>query len=210
MKNRFYSFASRYSLLLLASLVCCFCIGCVNLKPRADITQHYALGSDLAVLTVPPALRAAIYIARPNLPSYSSDSHLQYRSANGEISQLNHARWIEAVDQGIARSMAEMMLGAAGPAGQQVIGYYPWPQDKRSAVQLKVNFYRFGANANGAVEVSAHWEWLDVGGAVEYQGQFTAQGIEWQVGDAVSLVCGLNQALRALIVEVLQSRNAPL
>lgn len=204
MKNRFYSYGSRYLLWALVGFACSCCFGCVNLKPRADITQQYALGSDLAVLNVPLSLQAAIYIARPNLPSYSAGSHLQYRSANGEMSQLSHARWIEAVDQGIARSMAEMMLGSAR---QQVIGYYPWPQEKRSAVQLKVNFYRFGANSKGAVEVLAHWQWLEASGAVEYQGQFTSEGVEWQVGDAASLVSGLNQALRALTVEVLQSRN---
>jgi len=126
---------------------------------------------------------------------------LQYRSANSEVVSLSKARWVEPLDQGIARTIGELLLESGN---HTVSGYYPWPQQNRNAAQLKVSFFRFGGSADGKIELSAYWELEGADGVVENQGPFTAEGIEWQVGDAESLVAGLNQALVELVVAVLK------
>lgn len=199
MKNKIHPIHQGTVLLLLACLFTALCSGCVNLKPTADVTKQYALGSEAGALMLTTEPESVLYIARPNLPGYIEGLHLQYRSANSEVISLSKARWIEPLDQGIARTIGELLLESGK---HTVSGYYPWPQKNRNAAQLKVNFFRFGGSADGQIELSAYWELVGADGEVENQGLFTAKGIEWQVGDAESLVAGLNQALVELVLDV--------
>ena len=200
MKNRVHPFRLSCCGALLAVFFLVSFSGCVNLQPTEDVTRHYALGAASGSLSLSPTVaQPALYIARPNLPSYLEGPNLQFRSGDGAVRSLGSARWVEPLDQGVARALGELML----ESGSVVVrGYYPWPAASRKTPQLKVDLYRFGARADGAIELSARWQIVAGDGTVERQGQFSAEGLQWRVGDSASLVAGLNQALVQLVAEM--------
>lgn len=170
-------------------------VGCLNLKPTADPVKLYALG-DAAVVLAENQAEGSVYVARPNLPSYLEGQYLKYRSAEGEVGRLQYARWVEPLPQGIARVLAEHLL-AGGVAA--VSGYYPWPRASSAASQLKVDLYRFEANAAGSIEIAAKWQLVGRDGSIQSSGHFSSDVVRWEVGDAGGMIEGMNQALQLLV-----------
>lgn len=172
---------------------------CVNFKPKADTTRIYLLG-PVDTSSEGGANPHDLYIARPSLPAYLEGNHMQYRNEQGELKSVKGARWGESLHEGIARALSEWVLSGSG---RQVSGFYPWPKTSDQAAELRLQFHQFGATADGRIQLSASWN--IVGGADAQAKQathYSAKGYTWEVGDAQSLVAGLNSALAALAQEI--------
>ena len=96
---------------------------CVNLEPVEDDLRVYARWDLL--LSVPKRsfedLGQVVYIARPDLPSYLTNNRMLIRAAD-EIQSLEGARWVEPLEEGVARALGEYLARAQAPF---VAGYYP-------------------------------------------------------------------------------------
>jgi uncharacterized lipoprotein YmbA len=181
-------------------LFLCFGLtACVNLKPKPDTVRLYVLGPldtavESGVLSGP-----AIYIARPDLPTYVDGTRLQYRRQGGELRSLSGARWAEPLQEGVSRALSEYL------SSQHAInGYYPWPKLSSVTSQVRVRFSQFGATADGQIQLSAHWQ-IEGPEAVVREGVFAAADLKWQTDDAQSMVAGLNEALQALAADISNS-----
>ena len=179
---------------------------CVNLKPAPSQAFSYTLGPvDGAALPQPEAQAQAIYILRPQVPTYLDDDRLSYRLASGEVINLFGARWAEPLAEGIARAMS-LLISESRLA--VVEGYYPWPNTSPEAARLSLNFQRFGATESGQVQVVARWELKQADGKI-VDGQYVSDSLGWVVGEPDTLIAAYNQALRALAQEVGENVRAP-
>ncbi|MEN8725001.1 MAG: PqiC family protein [Lentimonas sp.] len=174
--------------------------GCVNLKPKADPVKLYALGPVNSAVDGRESGRP-IYVARPHMPAYLDGKHLQYRSANGEVEALSHARWAEPLEEGVARCLAEYLIQ---PNGKNAIGFYPWPDRTKNGLDLYLQIFKLGVFENSEIRMTVSWE-LKSGSKTQQAGTFQSKGITWETGSAESLVAGINLALAQLAEEVAQS-----
>jgi len=193
---KFYMIDRRFLLLL-------FCLGlsgCVNLKPKPDTIQHFALGpvqlADINADAIP------LYVARPELPVYLDDRRLQYRDASGLVLSLADARWAETLEEGVARALSEYL---AATQSVRVTGFYPWPpRSSFLSPVVRVRVLKFGVLATGEISMLAEWEVLEEA-AVIAQGQYQSSDLFWDKATAISYVAGLNQALQNLSNEIVKS-----
>ena len=174
---------------------------CVNLKPTLSQGFSYTLG-PVEETTVPDSLAgaAAIYILRPQVPTYLESDRLSYRLASGEVKHLSGARWAEPLAAGIARALSLYLAESGLAAGA---AYYPWPNTVADASQLAVYFQRFGATASGEVRIVARWELRPADGQT-IDGLYVSDALAWSMDAPDSLVAAYNQVLRALVHEIRQ------
>ncbi len=184
---------------LLLLILSCGLTACVNLKPTAHSVQRYVLG-PVAAVTVQASAGSDLYVARPDLPTYLEGNRMQYRGEGGELQSLYGARWGEPLQEGIARALSELVAQQSGGQGG---GFYPWPKSSAQATVLRVQFYQFGATADGRIQLAANWQLEGVGGLVTSQGAYIAEELTWTPGQAPSLVAGVNAALVVLAQEIL-------
>lgn len=182
--------------LLLLSLVFAFA-GCVNLKPKPDRTQVFALASDVAPI-VDIAGEPECYIGRVEVPGFLEGTGIFFRSANGELDSASGARWAEALSEALPRAIG-MHMQATGQA--QVRAYYPWSNKTRDAAKISVQFERFSANASGQVEVIAQWQ-IETKNGIKAEGRYIASKLIWDRDSIADYVAKLNIALAGLAEEI--------
>lgn len=179
---------------------------CVNLKPTPSQSFSYTLGPvEQAAVPDSVAGAAAIYILRPQVPTYLESDRLSYRLASGEVKHLFGARWAEPLAEGIARAMSLYLAESGFVAGA---AYYPWPNTVADASQLALYFQRFGATASGEVQIVARWEFRTADGRT-IDGLYVSDSLAWSVDAPDSLVAAYNQALRALVREIKRQVAGP-
>ncbi|MGB1126746.1 MAG: PqiC family protein [Opitutales bacterium] len=190
----------KYTLFIFLLITALASTSCVNLKPRPDSTKLYTLGPVPALANAVSAEKSkAVYVARPNLPLFLNGNQLKYRLSDGELKRLSAARWAEALDEGIARAMAEF-LSASSPT-VSVSGYYPWPYLSADLPKLNLHFHQFAAHDDGSVHLEVDWQLRRTGGA-SVSGRFTATSLRWSKNKASSLVSALNEGLKQLSDEI--------
>jgi uncharacterized lipoprotein YmbA len=173
--------------------------GCVNLKPKPDRSQVFALASDVAAAADVEG-KPECYVSRVELPGFLEGTRIYYRSAHGELDSVSSARWAESPVDALPRSIA-MHLQATGQAN--VRAYYPWAKAAREATTIAVQFERFSANAEGQVEVVARWQIESAGGRLK-DGRYIAPNLIWDGVDAADYVAKINQALAGLAQAIAQ------
>ncbi|MEM1221821.1 MAG: PqiC family protein [Verrucomicrobiota bacterium] len=173
--------------------------GCVNLKPKPDLTKRYVLGpvgADSASSATSRDLES-IYVARPELPTYLATNRLVYRESGGALTEIKDALWAEPFDQTVARALAEYLSSASATN----YGFYPWQNSRGNPIKVAVQFQRMDANADGSILVTATWMVFKKGLKIK-QGEYTSANLTWTVGDSDSYISSLNSALNALAREV--------
>jgi uncharacterized lipoprotein YmbA len=174
---------------------------CVNLKPVPSQSFSYTLGPvDVVGASEVRTTGEPIYILRPQVPTYLDSDRLSYRLASGEVKDMFGARWAEPLAEGIARATS---LYLSESSSAIVAGYYPWPNTTLEASRLSLNFQRFGATEAGEVQVVVRWTLKQSGGKT-MSGQYASESLSWTVGQPDSLVAAYNQALLALVQEIVQ------
>ncbi|CAA6689727.1 MULTISPECIES: membrane integrity-associated transporter subunit PqiC [unclassified Lentimonas] len=184
-------------LITLLILVCPI-VGCVNLKPREDTRKEYTLGLINLPSVQPDQEVERGYIARPYFPAYMEGYGLKVRSADGELIEVEGARWAEPIDLGVARSLSHYIEVASGGLKS---GFYPWPQSNFEDNVLHLRFHQLIATAEGRILLSASWE-LKQEGRESRSGVFTFTESTWNQGDPQSMVTGFNVALEAFANEI--------
>ncbi len=184
--------------LITSIVLICTLAGCVNLKPREDTRKEYTLGLiDLPRVESDQQVERG-YIARPHLPGYMEGYGLKVRSLDGELTELDGARWAEPIDLGAARALSHYIEVASGGVKS---GFYPWPQSSFENNVLHVRFHQLIATAEGRIQLSASWELKRVG-ADSLSGVFTHAEGTWQQDEPQSMVTGFNAALEAFANEI--------
>lgn len=184
---------------LFISLCAVMLTACVNLKPVPSQSKSYILGPvDALSQDGIGADKEAIYILRPQIPTYLDSTWLSYRSDNGELNKMIEARWAEPLAEGIARAIS-LYLSEGGEA--RVEGHYPWPDASSKSSRLSLNFQRFSATESGEVNVVALWRLRDSEGTVK-SGRYSSDQLVWAVGQPDTLVAAYNSALRQIAAEV--------
>lgn len=176
-------------------------IGCVNLKPREDTRKVYTLGALELPVADSTQQGERGYIARPHFPGYMEGDGMKVRSADGEIRDLEGARWAEPIDVGVARALSHYIESASGGIKS---GFYPWPQLSFAENVLYIRFHQLDATSDGRIQLSASWE-LKRTSSEPQSGVFTISDGTWTPGEPRSLVAGMNTALEALADKIFSS-----
>ena len=176
-------------------------IGCVNLKPRDDTRKVYTLGALELPVADSQQLGERGYIARPHFPGYMEGDGMKVRSADGEIQDLEGARWAEPIEVGVARALSHYLETASGGVKS---GFYPWPQLSFAENVLYVRFHQLDATSDGRIQLSASWEIKRASGEAQ-SGVFTISDGAWTPESPQSLVAGMNAALEALAIQISDS-----
>jgi len=173
--------------------------GCVNLKPSLSQMRSFTLGPvAVDVVEAEAGVERALYIQRPQLPTFLDGSRLSYRTASGELKYLPSARWAEPLNEGVARAVA-LYLGRSGLG--EAPAFYPWPNTKAEAAVLTLAFERFSANESGTVQIVVNWQVSGAGWAPQ-QTRFISESIDWEIDRPETLVAAFNQALAELAGEI--------
>lgn len=181
------------------SLLLCFGLsGCINLKPKADAAKSFVLGPVAASSRAEVAAVGALYIARPERPTYLEGTHLLYLAESGEIKSLPNVRWAEPIEGGIARALSEYLQLDDATLDTH---FYPWSKHSAAMPQLHLYLHQFIATEDGRILLSATWR-VAAGSESTRSGAYTAPDLQWTPGDASSLVVGLNAALEGLAKEI--------
>ncbi len=167
--------------------------GCVNLKPKPDRTQIFALAADV-LAAVDLEGKPEVYVTRVELPGFLEGTRIRFRAANGELDSFAGARWAEAPSESLPRAIA---MHLQGTDRANVRAYYPWSNTSRDAAKVSVQFERFSANAKGQVEVIAQWQIEPANGSVK-QGRYIAPDLQWNGEDVAAYVTQLNTGIAGL------------
>ncbi|MEM7791649.1 MAG: ABC-type transport auxiliary lipoprotein family protein [Verrucomicrobiota bacterium] len=173
--------------------------GCVNLKPKPDLTTRYVLGPVGVAAESASTIEGleSIYVMRPELPTYLATNRLVYREPGGALVEIKDALWAEPFDQTVARALAEY-FGSVSATGY---GFYPWQSSRKNPVKVSVHFQRMDANADGSILVAATWMVTENGVKIA-EGRYTSANLTWTVGEPNSYVSALNAALKTLASDV--------
>lgn len=179
---------------------------CIPLQPRPDNTRTYALGlpdSEQNSAATSPAKSSVAkgYIARPQFPVYMEGSHLKLISENREIVNVPNAHWAESMEVGVARAMSFHIETLNSDLKSD---FYPWVDAGDAAFTLKLDFNHLIATSDGRILIAANWKYKHGTGETK-NGVFADNTIEWLPGDAQSMVDGINEALKRLAAEIVDS-----
>lgn len=194
----------KYHLLAVGLLSLLF-TSCVNLDPVEDDLQMYALGSvsDRPETEFPDNANNVIYIARPDLPAYLSNNRMLIRSEDGEIRHLGGIRWVEPLEEGVARALSEYISRAGG---QFVAGYYPWPRLSNNTPMIRVRFSELSFEDDGTIHVVAFW-WEGRDEEILKGGIFEPNDITWTPGKPSTLVTAFNRILEQVGEEIASKQD---
>ena len=184
---------------------------CIPLQPRPDNTRTYALGlpdseqnSAATSPSKPSVAKSSVakgYIVRPQFPVYMEGSHLKLISENREIVNLPNAHWAEQMEVGVARAMSVHIETLNGGLKSD---FYPWLRAGDAAFTLQLDFNHLIATSDGRILIAANWRYKHGTGETK-NGVFADNTIEWLPGDAQSMVDGINEALKRLAAEIVDS-----
>lgn len=167
--------------------------GCVNLKPKPDLTQIFTLAADVAPVQSVEG-KPECYVARVELPGYLEGTRIYYRLPDSKLGTVSAARWAEAPLEALPRAIA-IYLQATGKAN--VRAYHPWANSSRDVAIVSVQFERFSANAAGQIEVVAQWQIKSPDGMTK-EGRYLAPELIWDGQNASDYVAQLNAAIAGL------------
>lgn len=188
--------ASAILILLLAVLLS----GCVNLKPKPDRTQIFALGTELKSVYNLQG-RPEVYVTRVEIPGFLEGTRIHFRAGDGRLDSVTGARWAEAPAEALPRALA-MHLQATGLA--HVRAYYPWSNTESERTKVSVQFERFSASPSGQVEVVAQWQIESADGQL-LKGRYMATGLQWDGQNVVDYIVQLDAGLAGLAEAIAQA-----
>ena len=105
------------------------------------------------------------------------------------------------MDVGAARAISHYIEALSGGLKSD---YYPWTDANDAAFKVQLNFNHLIATSDGRILVSANWKYKHKAGKTK-TGVFASNAIEWSPGDVKSMVDGINNALKLLAAEIVDS-----
>jgi uncharacterized lipoprotein YmbA len=175
--------------------------GCSSLLPEAqpDPTRYY-------VLTAPGAATAAtgdtvLGLRNVEVAAYLRSRSLIVRKGENEVEFREYARWGEALDAGLARTLREHLLTADTIAQVVVV---PFPLELVRDYDVAVRVLACEGDRDGRVHFRAAWELWSVGAGADIveRGDYVASGVTWDGRTEASLAAGLSRAVAMLGAEI--------
>lgn len=131
--------------------------GC--LSPRRDDSKFYVLSPIGQDSTGAGSTRQILLGLGPiKLPAYLDRQEVVTRVAANRLELSSTDRWAEPLDTDFTRVFAQDL---STDLGTQRITFFPWYNSTHVDFQVKVNVYRFEADKDGKVDLTAHWQILD-------------------------------------------------
>lgn len=179
--------------------------GC-SILPQAqtDPTRYYVLSTPPAAAAVAASgLKApAIHLRAVELASYIKSKPLIVRRGDNEIEFREYARWGEPLERGIGRVLRAELLarGAAGAVLATGVRAYYVDYD----YELTIRVLTCEGAAAGEVQFRAVWELMTTGAkpTVAAHGDFSAEGLKWDIKSEASLASQLSVAVAGLAAEI--------
>lgn len=138
--------------------------GCLNLKPRPEITRHLVLEPGLPASEPAPAApstRLAVGLGAIRLPAYLDRPAVVIRSGGTELRYAEDLRWAEPLDAGIARVLV-VELARFRPG---ILVRSPAWRRADVRAELTVTIERFEVDEAGLATLRARWLVALPGGA---------------------------------------------
>jgi uncharacterized protein len=129
--------------------------GC--LSPRRDNSRFFqlsAVGADPASVA---SRQILVGLGPIKMPAYLDRQEVVTRVAPNRLELSGEDRWAEPLDSDFTRVLAQNL---ASDLGTQRIIFYPWYNTTLVDYQVKINVYRFEADKDGKVDLTAHWQVL--------------------------------------------------
>ena len=204
MKPRSYFFAR-----LLPVLAGLLVGGCTVIPPvQPDLTRYYVLSGPTVAETAnqPTTGMLKLGLQSVQIAPYLRRGSLVVRSGENEVAFANDARWAEPLEQEIASSLRQRLLGV--PAVSRVF-VPPFPFEPSRDFDISVYVMRCeGVRVAGGQSVARFAATIEIstGGEGEQsvtRKTFIAPDTPWDGKDFGQLVASLNSAVAALSQEVI-------
>lgn len=193
MKTLFATLALSLTALLLS--------GCSSILPEAqsDPTRYYVLTAP--ALVTPAAAETVLGLRNVEVAAYLRSRSVIVRKGENEVEFREFARWGEALDAGIARTLRESLM-ASGEVAQ--VAVVPFALDVERDYDLAVRVLACEGEAAGGVRFRATWELWSTGAGAEVtqRGDYTARSLTWDGRNEASLAAALSQAVAGLGAEI--------
>ena len=154
--------------------------GCVDLKPRADATRYFVLGSDVQSTGASAGNALSVGIQTFSIAPYLDSPRIATRVEDVEITYSANGRWGEQLDTAIQKRLVAE-LGSSDGIGE-VFGL-PWPQKASPARRLAVSVDHFEGRSDSTVSVGLSWTVTDRDGMTLDRGSSLEQIPGWIPGD---------------------------
>jgi uncharacterized lipoprotein YmbA len=186
---------------LMLSLTALLLSGCSSLLPEAqsDPTRYY-------VLTAPAAVTAAtgdtvLGLRNVEVATYLRSRSVIVRKGENEVEFREFARWGEALEAGLARTLREHLLAVDTVAQVAVV---PFSLELVRDYDVAVRVLACEGDADGRVHFRAAWELWSVGAGADIveRGDYVATGVTWDGRTEASLAAGLSRAVAGLSAEI--------
>ncbi|MBV8136817.1 MAG: membrane integrity-associated transporter subunit PqiC [Deltaproteobacteria bacterium] len=129
--------------------------GC--LSPRRDNSRFFQLSPVGADPTSVASRQVLVGLGPIKMPAYLDRQEVVTRVAPNRLELSSEDRWAEPLDSDFTRVLAQNL---ASDLGTQRIIFYPWYNTTLVDYQVKINVYRFEADKDGKVDLTAHWQVL--------------------------------------------------
>jgi uncharacterized lipoprotein YmbA len=133
--------------------------------------------------------------------AYLRSRSLIVRKGENEVEFREYARWGEALDAGLARTLREHLLTADTIAQVVVV---PFPLELVRDYDVAVRVLACEGDRDGRVYFRAAWELWSVGAGADIveRGDYVASGVTWDGRTEASLAAGLSRAVAMLGAEI--------
>jgi uncharacterized lipoprotein YmbA len=167
--------------------------GCVDLKPRADGTRYFVLGSSASIVMEPSSEGGlSVGIQSFDIAPYLDSPRIATRIEGVEITYSANARWGEQLDDAIQKRLVAE-LGASSGIGD--VHGLPWPPGTTPYRRLGISVNNFEGRSDSTVAVGLSWTVYDRDGMMLDEGRVAEQVPGWLPGDYRNLVIKLDEAL---------------
>lgn len=197
---------SIYTTRILLSALLFTTVSCVDLKPRADNTRYFVLGSASSSQAKGNTTgREVLGIRSVSIASYLDTPRIATRVGDVEISYSSANRWAEDLEPAIRNRIADLIL-ASGSVGEVIT--LPWPDNARPTLKLDIHIGRFEGTSDSEASLSAAWSLQNAAGTVLQRGVSERQIPGWIIGDYTDLVLKLDHALGQTAEEIVVAIRA--
>jgi uncharacterized lipoprotein YmbA len=181
--------------------------GC--LSPRKDDSRFYVLSPVAVDSSIAASSRQILLGLGPvKLPDYLDRKEVVTRYGPNRVELSNVDRWAEPLNADFTRVLAQDL---SADLGTQRITFYPWYNTTHVDFQVKVDVYRFESDADGKIDLAAHWQVLDGTGKLLVVRDSTYSETA-KPGDAGDDAAAMSRALGRLsqeIASVIQASPLP-
>ncbi len=195
----------------------CSAIARTILAPQEDVTKFYILTPAADATSAPPAASQSssgdftLGLGPVKLPPYLDRQEVVTRSAANRLDLSKSERWGESLQNNF---ISVLNRDLAAQMGTQQIVVFPWYNTAHIDLQVQIEVYRFEADAQGNVQLSAKWTVRDSDGKDILYTAESNLSQPYKVGDTAGAAAALSRTVGDLsreianMVQQLRARNS--